>query len=57
MRAGSTGAPWEGGFPRYAWHREEDTVFKARLVNQGDGSYKGYPLKPDEWPLHLTEQP
>lgn len=56
IRAGSTVAPWEGGFPRYAWHREQDTVFEARLVNRGDGSYKGYPLKLDEWPVHLMEQ-
>ena len=50
VRKGATSAQWEGGFPRYAWHRQGDTVFEARLVNSGDGSYKGYPLKDDEWP-------
>jgi len=54
IRAGSTGAPWEGAFPRYVWHQEKDTVFEARLVNRGDGSYKGYPLHDDEWPLHVV---
>lgn len=54
IRAGSTGAPWEGDFPRYVWHREEDTVFGARLVNRGNGDYKGYPLRADEWPQHLA---
>lgn len=56
IRAGSVGNPWEGDFPRYVWHREEDTVFEARLVNRGDGSYKGYPLAQDEWPEHLASQ-
>lgn len=50
VRRGSVGAPWEGDFPRYAWHKEGETVFEARLVNRGDGSYKGYPLTGDEWP-------
>ena len=50
IRQGATGSPWEGGFPRYVWHREADTVFEARLVNQGNGSYKGYPLNEAEWP-------
>ena len=47
---GSTGAPWEGDFPRYVWHREGDVVFEARLVNREEGSYKGYPLNKDEQP-------
>ena len=55
IRAGSTGGPWEGGFPRYVWHREKDTVFEARLINRGDGSYKGYPLYDDEWPSHMAD--
>jgi len=54
IRAGSTGAPWEGGFPRYVWHQEGRTVFEARLVNRGNGSYKGYPLSDHERPLHLV---
>lgn len=50
IRKGSTGAPWEGEFPRYVWHREGDVVFEARLVNRVQGSYKGYPLNEDEQP-------
>lgn len=55
IRRGATGAPWEGAFPRYAWHKEGDTVFEARLVNRGSGSYKGYPLNCDEWPPGIEE--
>ena len=48
---GATSELWEGGFPRYAWHREGGNVFEARLVNSGDGSYKGYPLNDGEAPV------
>lgn len=50
VKRGATGAPWEGAFPRYVWYKHEDTVFEGRLVNRGNGSYKGYPLARDEWP-------
>lgn len=40
-------------FPRYVWHREGDTVFEGRLVNRGNGSYKGFPLEKEEWPEPL----
>lgn len=46
---------WEGDFPRYAWHRLDDVVYEARLVNQELGHYKGYPLEKDEWPTGLNE--
>ena len=55
IRDGSTGGLWEGGFPRYAWHKEAATVFEARLVDRGDGSYKGYPLHDEEWPPHMVD--
>lgn len=55
IRRGAIGAPWEGGFPRYVWHKEGSTVFKGRLVNQGNGSYKGYPLSESEWPRGIEE--
>ena len=55
IRRGSTGAPWEYGFPRYVWHKNGDIVFEGRLVNRGDGSYKGYPLGKDEWPDGIDE--
>ena len=57
IRDGSTGAPWDGDFPRYVWHKEKGTVFEARLVNRGNGSYQGYPLDDYEWPPHLLEGP
>ena len=47
---GATGAPWEGGFPRYVWHKEGSIVFEGRLVNRTQGWYKGYPLSNNEWP-------
>ena len=49
IRRGATGGLWESGFPRYAWYVSENVVFEARLVNRGNGEYKGYPLDPDEW--------
>lgn len=45
VRAGRVGA-WEGGFPRYVWHREGGTVFEARQGSPGSGEYHGYPLAP-----------
>lgn len=27
-----------------------DALYEARLVNKGDGTYKGYPLEPEERP-------
>jgi hypothetical protein len=41
-------APWEGDFPRYAWHSIGDVCYEARLVNQELGQYKGWPLAPNE---------
>ena len=47
---GVVGAPWEGKFPRYAWFKDGETVYEARLVNRQAGEYKGYPIRQDEWP-------
>ena len=55
IRRGATGAPWEGVFPRYVWYKEGSVVFEGRLVNRGNGSYKGYPLEKDEWPDGIEE--
>lgn len=55
IRRGAVSKRFNGGFPRYIWYRSGDTVFEARLVNQGDGSYKGYPLGRDEWPAGIEE--
>lgn len=45
IRAGRTGA-WEGGYPRYVWHREGNVVFQAQQGSPGSGVYHGYPLEP-----------
>lgn len=51
IRDGQFSAYWDHAhFPRYVWHREGDRVFEARVVNAGQGSYKAYELKEDEWP-------
>ena len=52
---GATGGLWEGGYPRYVWHKEGDTLFEARLVNKGSGAYKGYPLTSQEWPKGIEK--
>ncbi|MBI9085439.1 MAG: hypothetical protein JEZ11_17720 [Desulfobacterales bacterium] len=54
IRAGQVGGPWEGVFPRYAWYRQEDVVYEARLVNRELGDYKGYALEKDEWPKGIA---
>lgn len=55
IRRGAFGAYLECGFPRYVWHKEGDTVYEARLVNKGQGTYKGYPLGVEEWPPGIEE--
>lgn len=50
VRHGTVGGRWDGAFPRYVWHEDGGTVYEGRLVNQGNGSYKGWPLKPSERP-------
>lgn len=45
VRSGRVGA-WDGGYPRYVWHRERDVVFEARQGSPGSGEYHGYPLDP-----------
>ena len=37
------------------WYENDGTVFEGRLVNQGNGAYKGYPLYEDEWPAGIEE--
>lgn len=53
IEAGNIGAPFEGRYPRYVWSRRGDTVYEGRLVNRELGEYKGYPLRPEEWPGDL----
>ena len=49
IRAGNTSQTWGGGFPRYVWGRVDGVPYEARLVNEVQGTYKGYPLEADEW--------
>lgn len=53
IRNGRVSELFEGDFPRYVWHRQDDVVYEARLVNSAAGQYKGYPLNTDEWPTGL----
>ena len=55
IRCGATGGLWEGDFPRYVWYKRDNVVYEGRLVNRGDGSYKGYELEEDEWPKNIDE--
>lgn len=55
VRRGCIGTPWEGNFPRYAWYRDGDIVYEARLVNRGTGEYKGYALTRHEWPDEIGD--
>ena len=48
IRVGHFSGYWEGGFPRYVWHRQGDTVYEGRLTNSGTGEYHGYPLESDQ---------
>lgn len=56
LEDGNIGAPWEGDYPRYVWHKVGDIVYEGRLVNQEQGQYKGYALRADEWPEGLRER-
>lgn len=40
--------PGEEGFPKYVWVFNRNTWFEGRLVNEVQGTYKGYPLTDDE---------
>ena len=54
IAAGHVGAPWaDQPYPQYAWYREGERVFEARLTNSVTGAYKGYPLDRSEWPAWL----
>jgi len=50
IRRGAVSGDWEGGFPRYVWYKEGETVYEGRLVNRTQGWYKGFPLGLAEWP-------
>lgn len=55
IRNGMVSAEWRGTFPRYAWHRDGDTVYQAVLSNEDRGEYHAYPLEDArEWPKGMT---
>jgi hypothetical protein len=49
IRQGQVSAGWSGDFPRYVWMMKDGMVYEARLVNQGDGGYKGWRLEEHEY--------
>ena len=51
VRRGLVSEDSEGGYPRYIWGRLRGEVYIARLINQGQGWYKGWRLDDElEWP-------
>ncbi len=52
---GATSTSWEGDFPRYVWFKSGDAAYQGRLVNSGNGEYKGWPIDQSEWPVDLDK--
>jgi uncharacterized protein involved in copper resistance len=51
---GYVGGVWdEGTFPRYVWCRKNGQAYQGRAVNAEQGTYKGWPIAPDEEPEGL----
>ena len=55
IRRGAVGHLGKETSPRYVWYKDGAVVFEGRLVNRGNGSYKGYPLDSEEWPDGIEE--
>jgi len=53
IRQGHISEYWEDEYPKYVWSRQGAEVFEARLINRGQGNYKGYPLSSSEIPREL----
>jgi hypothetical protein len=54
IRIGCVSAEWRGGFPRFAWYMDGETLYEAALSNQDNGEYHAYPLESrNEWPKGL----
>jgi hypothetical protein len=54
LRAGRVSADWDGGFPKFVWHLEDETLYEARLSNRELGEYHAYPLEDRrEWPVNI----
>ncbi|MCW5556016.1 MAG: hypothetical protein KIS67_28145 [Verrucomicrobiae bacterium] len=50
---GKVSAMHLGGFPKQVWCRIEGRVYEGFLIEQGQGTYKGYPLDQEECPPGL----
>jgi hypothetical protein len=46
IRNGQVGT-WNGGYPKYVWFRDGETVYEARQGSPGSAKYHGYPLQPE----------
>jgi hypothetical protein len=55
IEKGSVADWWEGKFPRYAWFKDDESVYEGRLVNKVSGEYKGWPLNRNEWPENIED--
>lgn len=54
IQAGQAGTPLLNGFPRHAWAQRGGRWYEARLTNEGNGEYKGWPIAEDELPRWLN---
>lgn len=46
---------WSSDFPRYVWCKIGPVVYEAKLTNETQGVYHGYPLNSrDEWPKGIV---
>lgn len=50
---GQIGQVWDDDFPRNVWLKKSGIFYEARLVNRGNGGYKGWPLEEFEAPEEL----
>lgn len=48
IRGRCVGAQFENGFPKYVWGWIDGQVYEARHINGPFGTYKAYPLEPEE---------
>lgn len=55
LRKGCVDGTMAGDFPKQLWYKDPDSgvVYEGYIVNRVQGSYKGYPIEPDQWPRGL----
>jgi hypothetical protein len=51
-----TSSVFEGGFPKYVWTWLDGDLYEARHINGPQGTYKGYKLKPIEFPIDRNDR-